>query len=98
MVGRNQRLLEMLVHHGRRRLALERGRAGHEVIEGCTQRINISAEVDVYISANLLRRNVIGGSISLTGFALGRLFVIDRASQTQVGQLGDALGSKQNVL
>jgi hypothetical protein len=81
----------MLVHHGAWGVGLKRRPAGHHVIKRRPQRINISAEIDVHIAANLLGADVIRRAIRLARLALGRFLVIQRARQTQIGQLGHAL-------
>ena len=99
MIRRHQRLLQMLVHHGAGRFAVERRPAGHQVIHRRAERINVGAEIDIHIAANLLGADVVGRAVRFARFASPRpLCHPSRASQTQVGQLRHALRRQQDVL
>ena len=98
VVGRDERLLQVLVHHRRRRFAIERRAAGDQVIHRRAQRIDVGAEIDVDVAADLLGRDVVGRAVGFAGFALGGVLVVRRARQTEVGQLRDALRGEEDVL
>ena len=76
VVRRRQRLLQVLVHHRAGRLAVERRAAGHQVVHRRAQRVDVGAEVDVHVAADLLGADVIRRAVRLARLALGGLLVV----------------------
>ena len=50
------------------------------------------------MAGDLFGGDVLGSAVGRAGFCLGGLFIIHRAGQTQVSQLGDAILGQQDVL
>ena len=76
VVRRDQRLLQVLVHHRARRVRLERRAAGDDVIHRRAERVDVGAEVDVHVAADLLGADVVRRAVRLAGLGLGGFLVV----------------------
>ena len=98
VVGRDELLVEVLVHDGGGVVAGEGHPAGDHVVEGGAEAVDVGPAVDVDLAADLLGGDVVRRAVGLALLALGGLDIGRLAGQTHIGQLHDALRVDHDVL
>ena len=61
--------------------------AGHHVIEGCTQSVDVGRGGDIHLASDLFRRDVERCAERFVLLGFGRFGVVDMSGQSEIGQL-----------
>ena len=90
MVGRDERLMKVLLHH----LALTLGFVGDlacdHVIESRAKAVDVGGRTDVDFPLDLLGGDVVGRAVRAAGFAFGERAIGHHACEAEVGEFGNA--------